>query len=169
MLRSAEELPGELRQSEAGVETVQEELSRSTPELQRYVPEDGALYRAMEFFLLLNPEEQALRLGEPDALKLSADEAKASGNHLLARINYESAAKIALFRQNRTQFTSMVSLADQVTPADQEFAALHRTLLRETDAAMRVARDYYGELTRLRRSAGLVQTERGATSLLVAR
>jgi hypothetical protein len=127
---------------------VEEEASnhawRERP-LSDFVAKNSAMYRALEFFILLDPEEQVTRLGDPEALRSSADRARALGDNLTARIDYESAAKIALYRQQGDLFAEMLSLAQRVTPGDQTFSEYHRTLLRSSDQAMRVASEVYAE------------------------
>jgi hypothetical protein len=147
MLPSSEQrLPEELKESEVAVGDSAQEYHG--PQLVELVPNDRSLYEAMEFFLLINPREQISSLGDFATVKRTADEARSAGDDLQARINYETAAKIALYNQNRKLFVSMLTLADGVTPTDQDFAAFHRTLLTKTDEAMRVARDFYAELER---------------------
>ncbi len=133
---------------------VEDDLGRveellTPPPLSKFIENDNALFEAMEYFLLLNPGEQASRLGEPRELKAKADEARASGDNLGARIYYENAAKVGLYRQEEAEFKGMLKLAEQVTRKNERFAAFHRTLLSDSDGAMRVAREYYGELREL--------------------
>jgi len=134
--------------AEPRAEDVEEKPSVPAPRLERFIRRDDPIYDAMEFFLLLNPEEQIPMLGEPETLRGAGDAARSSGDSTSARIKYEDGAKIALYRQNKEEFRSLLRLAEEVTPADSKFAAYHRALLRGTDQAMRVAREYYKQARR---------------------
>ncbi len=144
---SGERMPEELRESEIAAGDPQDQ--QPIPSLEALVANGMALHDAMEYFLLLNPREQVAQLGEPEDLKRTADEARASGDKILARIDYECAAKIALYRQRRDMFLSMLSPAEKVTPPNQRFSTFHRVLMRESDAAFRIAKDFYSELEHL--------------------
>ncbi|MGH2639557.1 MAG: hypothetical protein ACRDF4_09810 [Rhabdochlamydiaceae bacterium] len=52
----------------------------------------------MENFLLLYPESQISELGETTSLIQLGNAAAASGNKLVARVDYETAAGIEMFR-----------------------------------------------------------------------
>jgi hypothetical protein len=137
------EMRQELREGELEREEEEEERSEKTAPLKSLIPDDPSLYEAMEYFLLGSPKRQLEELGDPAALKRVADEAKSSGNDIAARINYESAAKIALYEHNRDSFKSLLELADEVTSQGEEFKEFHRTLLNNADRAMKVADEYY--------------------------
>jgi len=131
-----------------------------SPSLESFIKDDPALLEAMEFFLLLRPEDSTLELGEPGSLKVRGDEARAAGDDVTARILYESAAKIALYRQRKDEFRDLLALAGEVTAPGDRFDGFHRTLLRELDEAVRVAGEFYRELGRLSGVAGPGEPER---------
>jgi hypothetical protein len=124
----------------------EQRMIQSRPSLAKFIRDDRDLYEAMEFFLLGSPKRQIMQDGGQASLKKTADEAKISGDKLAARINYESAAKVALYEQDAAGFKDMLELAEGVTSEDDKFGRFHRALLLDVDETMRVAREYYAEL-----------------------
>jgi hypothetical protein len=122
-------------------ETEQEPEYTST--LQELIPNDRRLFVAMEYFLLASPTRQLSQLGDMDSLKKEGDRAKSAGDKITARINYESAAKVALYEGDREAFESLLKLADNVTSGSDDYAQFHRTLLDHIDEAVRIADEYY--------------------------
>jgi hypothetical protein len=120
----------------------EQEKPLQRPELTRFVPKDNELYEPMEFFLLGSPKRQLLQGGDSETLRKAADEAMAKGSKTFARINYESAAKIALYKQDRVSFEQSLEMAEVVT-SDDQFGRYHRILLQRIDEAMRIAKEYY--------------------------
>jgi hypothetical protein len=131
---------------EREVESEEAGQKAGTP-LLTLIPNDRDLFEAMEFFLLASPSRQVQQLGDWPSLKKVAEEAKSSGNTLFARINYESAAKIALYEQNKEEFRSLLTLAEEVTTSGERFGEFHRILLDKTDQALQIAREYYASFS----------------------
>jgi hypothetical protein len=131
-------------------EAVQDEEPDYTPILRELVPDDPKLYAAMEFFLLASPARQIAQLGDYASLKEKGDQARSSEDRLMARIDYESAAKVALYEQDRQAVEELLTLSEKVTAPGEHFGELHRTLLGEIDKAMRIARDYYARIQQSR-------------------
>jgi len=137
------EIRKELRESELERKVEEQQTVHNAVPLETLVPDDASLREAMEYFLLAAPDRQLEQLGEPSALKKTADEAMNSGDRLSARIAYESAAKIELYMQNKEEFNRLLTLAEKATPPGGRFKELHRVLLDKIDRAMQVAKDYY--------------------------
>ncbi|MDG6998661.1 MAG: hypothetical protein JRN15_06050 [Nitrososphaerota archaeon] len=68
----------------------------------------------------------------------AGDSAKANGDNLMARVNYETAARIALYEQNKDEVIRCVTLAEQAQPRE-----LHKTLLSKIDKVMTISHRYY--------------------------
>jgi hypothetical protein len=148
MIRSQSGQEDELKRDIEVEREVEEEQERpkSPPSLQKLIPNNQGLYEAMEFFLLGSPKRQVLQEGGLESLKKTADQERDSGNKIMARINYESAARIAIYEQNKDEVKEFLELADGVTGDDERFSKFHRTLLSDLDETMRVAQQYYSEL-----------------------
>jgi hypothetical protein len=142
MLPSTEE--DRLRRESKLEQEVEEEQANppQRPSLEKLVAKDRDLYQALEFFLLASPKRQLMQEGEPASIKEVADEARLSGNNLSARINYESAAKMALYEQDREALKELLELADGVTNVER-FRGYHRAILQNLDEAIRIAKEYY--------------------------
>jgi hypothetical protein len=120
------------------------------PRLDVLIPGDPELREAMEYFLLAAPQRQLDQLGDPQVLKRSGDKAGAAGDNMTARINYENAAKIALYYDNAEDFENMLRSAESVTPSTEGFSQFHRTLLSQVESALKIAKIYYGQIAKTR-------------------
>jgi len=105
--------------------------------------DDSKLYFAMETFLLEDPASQIPVLGEPPTLIGKADQERAKGNSIIARVNYETAAKIAIYNQDREVTRKSLGLAQEVTNKDDKHLEIQSTMLDNLDEVMRVANEYY--------------------------
>jgi hypothetical protein len=125
----------------------------SNVDLKSLIPNNPKLLEAMEYFLLASPERQLGQLGDLDNVRKTAEQSQQSGNLLMARINYESAAKIALYEENKGAFQDMLSSAQKVTPPEEKYGEYHTTLLNNIDTAMQVAKQYYSRIPHGTRNA----------------
>lgn len=141
MLRSSDD---ELHRENKVEQEVEQEQSKPIhrPKLEDFVRKGQDLYEAMEFFILASPKRQALQDGSSASLRKQGDEARQAGNNILARINYESAAKLALYEQDRESLKTLLEMADEVTKVER-FKNYHHVLLRNLDQVMKIAKDYY--------------------------
>jgi hypothetical protein len=64
---------------------------------------NGSLYEAIQNFLLLDPKSQIPQLGETDSLIQKGNMAVANGRKVEARVDFETAARIEIFRLNREE------------------------------------------------------------------
>jgi len=114
--------------------------------LRELVQNDDKMYEAMENFLLGNPEDQVSALGEPTSLLAKADEERGKGNNLVARADCETAAKIAIYNQDKEGARKSLDLASQVTDNtkdEDKHSEMQRTILDNLDEVLRIAREYY--------------------------
>jgi hypothetical protein len=135
-----------------------------TPFLRALIPNDPKLFVSMEYFLLASPTRQLSQLGDRESLKSSGDGARAARDDTTARIDYESAAKIALYEGDRGVFEDLLSLAEKVTPSHYNFAEFHRVLLNNVDEALRIADEYYEEMAKGRGQASLTNSNSNPSS-----
>jgi hypothetical protein len=133
----------ELPEAKLEREVESEEGANNAVPLRELIPDDQALYEAMEHFLLASPRRQADQLGDRAGVRKSADEAKAAGKTMQARVDYESAAKLALYYHDKEDFIRMLELADAMTTERESFSQFHRTLLNNVDRAMEIADKYF--------------------------
>jgi len=125
-------------------EQSREETPQIRPSLKDLVPNAPEFYEALEYFLLGDPERQISQLGEPDSLLTKGDTARAAGDNLHARVEYESAAKIAIYEQNKEAAKKFLVLAEEVSD-NEKYSGFHRTLLKDIDQVVRIAKAYYGQ------------------------
>lgn len=104
------------------------------------------MYYAMENFLLGNPERQFRLLGDFESVLNAADEAKVSDDPLGARANYETAAKLNLYKQNKEGLRKCLILAQEVTEETDKHFRFQTTILDNIDEALRVAKTYYDKV-----------------------
>jgi hypothetical protein len=141
------EMTQELPEAKLEREVESEEGIHIAVPLRELIPDDQALYEAMEHFLLASPRRQVDQLGDRAGLRKSADEAKAAGKTVQARIDYESAAKLALYYHDKEDFIRMLELADEMTTEGDSFGQFHLTLLNNVDRAMEIADKYFAGFT----------------------
>jgi hypothetical protein len=115
------------------------------PSLGDLVPDNPVLLEALEYFLLGSPERQLVQLGDLGSLRTKAEKAKAKGDRTLARINYESAAKVALYEDRPTDFKESLLRANEVTDKNERYFGFHRTLLQNLVEVRRIADEFYSQ------------------------
>jgi hypothetical protein len=117
-------------------------LEKTNERLRDLVPNDE-IYEAMENFLLGDPENQIQLLGDPNEILAKADEAKGKGEDLIARAQYETLAKIAIYKQDRRLAQKSLELAGTATNPSDRHANMQKSILANLDQVIRIARDYY--------------------------
>jgi hypothetical protein len=113
--------------------------------LRDLVPNNEKLYEAMQTFLLGDPKRQLPLLGSTDSLLIKGDQEKSSGDNSRARFDYETAAKIELYRRNKETFEKFLRLASSVTENGDRDKAFLETLIANEDEALRISKEYYGK------------------------
>ena len=149
---SATSLGGKEAEVERRVELEQEKPAKRPP-LESLVPRDDELFAAMEFILLGSPVRQILQGGDLPTLEKNAKDAADSGNRIRARIEYESAARVALFEKKKDKVREMLERADEFSAEGDSFSGMHKALLKNLDRAMDVAREFYSELATEQKAA----------------
>jgi len=111
--------------------------------LRDLVPNDEKLFAAMQTFLLGDPKRQLPLLGTTDSLQIKGDQEKSRGENSRARFDYETAAKIELYRMNKETFEKFLRLASGVTDSGDRDKVLLETLIANEDEALRISKEYY--------------------------
>ena len=132
---------------------LEQEKPVKRPPLESLVPRDDELFAAMEFILLGSPERQILQGGDLPVLEKAAEEAAGSGNRTRARIEYESAARVALFEQKEDELREMLERAEEFSSKDDSFSRMHQILMKNLDKSMDVGREFYFELATEQKAA----------------
>jgi hypothetical protein len=117
-------------------------IERSNERLKELVP-NNEIYEAMENFLLGDPENQIPQLGTPDEILSKGNEAMNKGEDLIARAQYETTAKVAIYQQNRELSKTSLELASKVTNPSDRHAWMQKTISDNLDEVLGIARDYY--------------------------
>jgi len=110
--------------------------------LQELVADDPKMYVALQNFLLAEPERQLPLLDNVSTLLSKGDTAKANGNNQTARADYEVAAKIEIYKQNKESAKSFLVRAEQVTDLASEHIAFQKTMLADMDKVLRISKAY---------------------------
>jgi hypothetical protein len=150
----AEVLPGGARVTDEKLEEAKgkeeeklEELHQLDAQVRNEAPNEQ-VYKALQNFLLADPERQIPQLGGSESQLAEADATRMSGDVAVARGKYETAAKIEIFNQNKEQARKYIEMADEVTEESDTFHKdIHKTLLSDMDGVMRIAKDYYERLS----------------------
>jgi hypothetical protein len=128
----------------------QEEENAKNQQLDNLVKEEASnekLYKALENFLLADPERQLPLLGEIQEQLAEAEAAETKGENEVARGKYETAAKIEIYKRDREAASKNIDLAEKSTaPEDALHHEIHRTLLSHMDEVMQISADYYDNL-----------------------
>jgi hypothetical protein len=111
--------------------------------LKDFIPNNEKLYDALQTFLLGDPKRQLPLLGSVDSLLEKANEQRANGENLQARLNYETAAKIELYRQNKEGLEKFLRLANEMSRNGERNKPLIETMLANVDEALRISKEYY--------------------------
>jgi hypothetical protein len=141
--------PVETKVEHAQTEQTSEELKQKQEaheyadmRLKQLVQSDE-MYYAIEFFLLGDPARQIEQLGDIEGVLEKANQGKANSDYVKARYNYETAAKIEMYRQNKEALRKCLVLAQEVTEETDKHFAFQRTILDNLDEALSVSRKYY--------------------------
>ncbi|HXQ91375.1 MAG TPA: hypothetical protein VN739_00105 [Nitrososphaerales archaeon] len=120
---------------------IQEQVPKKLT-LKDLVPNDEKMYLALQTFLLGDPERQLPMLGNTDALLAKGDQDKANGEKLKARMNYETAAKIEIYKQNKELVEKSLRLSKEVTENVDPRRELLETMLANIDEVLRISKLY---------------------------
>jgi hypothetical protein len=133
---------GDLEQEK--VEALKEKkiIEKTDERLRELVPDDE-LYEAMENFLLGDPENQIAQLGDAESVMRNGDEEKSKGQKLMARAQYETSAKIAIYNLDGRTARKSLELATTVTDPMDKHAVMQKTILQNLDEVLQVSKEYY--------------------------
>ena len=133
------------QKSKASTKQVVEQVPATTTpsaRLRDFVPRDERLFVALENFLLADPERQVPMLGQTDALVAKGDAATAKGDKLVARISYETAAKIEIYKQNKDSAEKCIRLANALSENNDPHRASYEAMLENMDEVLRISKLY---------------------------
>jgi hypothetical protein len=132
---------GSKRKSETANQ-LQEQVPKK-PTLKDLVPNDQKMYLALQTFLLGDPVRQLPMLGSTDSLLAKGDQERAKGEISKARMNYDTAIKMEIFKQNKDIVEKIIRLAEQVTNEQDPHRQLLETMLGNLDEVLRISKLYY--------------------------
>jgi hypothetical protein len=115
---------------------------RALSPLASLASEDPKMYSAMQNFLIIDPERQIPLLDNVDTLLVKGNAAKAEGNNMTARVDYEVAAKIEIYKQNMESARNFLVLAESVSDRKLEHFGYQTTMLADMDKVFRVSMAY---------------------------
>ena len=124
----------------AKMQTAVTQLSLSP--LENLVTDEPKMYAALQNFLIVDPERQIPLLDSVSALSARGDASKAEGNSLSARADYEVAAKIEIYRQNKVSAMNFLVLAESVSDKKLEHFGYQQTMLANMDKVLSISRAY---------------------------
>ena len=151
---------GDLEQEK--VEALKEKkiIEKTDERLRELVPNDY-LYEAMENFLLGDPENQIAQLGDVDSVLRKGDEENSKGQKLMARAQYETSAKIAIYNLDGEAARKILELASQVTDPKDKHAFMQQTILQNLDEVLRVSKRVLQDQEQNHRRRGSEGQDRG--------
>jgi hypothetical protein len=132
----------ESEETEEELKQRQEAHDYADKRLKELVQSDE-MYFAIELFLLGDPKRQIEQLGDAESLLNKGDEAKSENDLIRARYNYETAAKIEMYRQHKEGLRRCLVLAQEVTEENDKHFGFQRTILDNTDQALGISKLYY--------------------------
>ncbi|MGI0090707.1 MAG: hypothetical protein ACREBS_03270 [Nitrososphaerales archaeon] len=130
-------------EQQASSREVSLDQSSSSSRLKDLVGNNPQMYFALQNFLLQSPETQVPRLGEVNLLVAMGDSARASGNTISAGVDYETAAKIEIYRQNKDSARNCLLLAEEVSEKGQPHYEFQKTMLANMDEVLRISKAYH--------------------------
>jgi hypothetical protein len=133
---------GDLEQEKVEALKERKIIEKTDERLRELVPSDE-LYEAMENFLLGDPENQIAMLGDVDSILRKGDDERSKGQKLMARAQYETSAKIAIYDLDTQAAKIGLEQASKVTDPQDKHARMQTTMLQNLDEVMLVAKEYY--------------------------
>jgi hypothetical protein len=117
-------------------------VQMSISPLKNLVVSDPKMFAALQNFLIVDPERQIPLLDSVGVLMAKGDAAKSQGNRMTARADYEIAAKIEIYRQNKESARSFLVLAEGVSDKGQPHYQYQETMLADMDKVMRISNEF---------------------------
>ncbi len=110
--------------------------------LQKLVSDDPKMLAALQNFLIVDPERQLPLLDNVETLLAKGNAARDQGFDQAARADYEIAAKIEIYKQNKESAASFLVLAEGVSEKLGAHFQYQETLLADMDKALRISLAY---------------------------
>ena len=133
---------GDLEQEKVEALKERKIIEKTDERLRELVPNDD-LYEAMENFLLGDPENQIAQLGDVDSVMAKGDDEASKGQKLMARAQYETSAKIAIYDLDPGAAKKSLEQAAKVTDPQDKHARMQSMIQQNLGEVMRVAKEYY--------------------------
>jgi len=114
--------------------------------LKDLVPNDEKLYTALQTFLMGDPMRQLPLLGNVDSLSSRGDLEKTNGEKFKARLDYETAARIAIYKLDKGGAEKFLSLARDLADNGESSRVLIETMLANIDEVLRISKLYYNSV-----------------------
>lgn len=121
----------------------------SSLRLKGLVANNQRMYFALQNFLLGAPDRQIPLLGEVSLLLARGDASRAKGNNMAARVDYETAAKIEIYKQNKDSARNCLVRAEEVSEKEQAHHEFQETMLADMDEVLRISKGYQSALQEL--------------------
>ena len=123
----AEDARTEAELAEGRLENEKEtKIIEKTNERLRDLAPNHQIYEAMENFLLGDPKSQIELLGPMEEIEEKAEDAKNKGENLIARAQYETLAKVAIYEQDKDLAKKSLDLASEVTEPTDRHATMQK-------------------------------------------
>jgi len=119
-----------------------DDVQMSISPLKNLVVTDPKMFAALQNFLIVDPERQIPLLDSVSVLMTKGDAAKAQGNRMTARTDYEIAAKIEIYRQHKDSARTFLVLAEGVSDEGQPHYEYQETMLANMDKVMRISNEF---------------------------
>jgi hypothetical protein len=130
------------RSSKQETVKLQTTVPQSVSQLQTLVPDDAKMFAAMQNFLIVDPERQIPLLDNVGTLLAKGNTAKDQGFNQAARADYEIAAKIEIYKQNKESAANFLVLAEGVSDKLEKHFEYQQTMLANMDTVLRISKAY---------------------------
>jgi hypothetical protein len=121
----------------------------SSLKLKSLVANNQKMYFALQKFLLAGGEKQISQLGDVSLILARGDASKAKGNYMAARVDYETAAKIEIYKQNKDNARNCLVRAEEVSERGQSHHEFQEMMLANMDEVLRISKAYQSALPAL--------------------
>jgi hypothetical protein len=100
------------------------------------------MFAALQNFLIVDPERQMPLLDNVSTLLAKGNAAKDQGLNQAARADYEIAAKVEIYKQNKESAASFLVLAEGVSDKLEKHFQYQETMLADMDKVLRISKAY---------------------------
>jgi len=121
---------------------LQANVPQSVSSLQGLVSDDPKMFAALQNFLIVDPERQIPLLDSVTTLLTKGNTARDQGFNQAARADYEIAAKIEIYKQNKASAANFLVLAEGVSDKLEKHFEYQQTMLSNMDKVLRISMAY---------------------------